>query len=98
MFRPCSRYVFTLLEVCSTVHEVCFDRRSRYVSAVLELCFDRARSMFGPCTMYDSIVAQGIFLPCSRYVSTVLEICSDRARGRVRPLLEICFDRTRGMF
>ena len=54
MFRPCSRYVFTMLKVCfdcargkfqscskyvPTVHKVGFDRRSRYVSTVLGECF-----------------------------------------------------------
>ena len=67
-YRPCPRYVSTVL-----------DRVSRYVSTVL----DRVRGMFRPCSRYVSAVPTVLEVcfdrsrPCLRYASTVL----DRARG-----------------
>ena len=87
-----------LCTICVTNElEVCFDRRSRYVSAVLELCFDRVCLDPARC-MIQLLLKVSSYRARVSYVSTVLEICSDRARGSVRPLLEVCFDRTRGMF
>ena len=85
IFLLCSRYA-------STVHEVCFDRRSRYVSTVLEVCFNRAQNMFRRCTSQVSTVL------CSGCVSTVLEVCFDRARGRFRPSSEYVSSVARVMF
>ena len=58
------------------MHEVCFDRRSRYVSAVLEVCFNVLELCFD--------CARSMFLPSSRYVSIEIEVCFDRARDMFR--------------
>ena len=42
MFQPCSRYVSNDLRYVLTMHEVFFDRRSKYDSTVVEICFDYA--------------------------------------------------------
>ena len=88
MFRPCSRYVSTELELVLTVHELCFDRARGTVSIVLEVYFNRARGMFRPSSRYvrqssryDLTVfevrfdcARVVLRMSSRYVSTVLEV------------------------
>ena len=66
MIRPCTNYV-------TNMHEVYFDRHSRYVSTVLEEGFDQAPDVFQPCLRYLSAVARGMFRP-SR------EVCFDHAR------------------
>ena len=86
IFRPCSRYVWTVLEVCFDCARGMLRPFSRYVSTVLEICFDRSR---------------GMFRPFSRYVLTVLEVCFDCSRGMFGPYLSYVWtviDHARGMF
>ena len=52
MFRPCSRYVSTVLEGCFDRARGMFRPCSRYVSTVLEACFDSNRDVFRPCSKY----------------------------------------------
>ena len=83
--RPCSRCV-------STVLELFFDRRSRYVSTV-------ARNMHQPCSSNAYVNARDMLRPSTKYV------CFDRARVMFSTIhevfstvLELCFDRARGLF
>ena len=84
MFRPCSRYLSTVLEISFDCARRMFRRRStnfRYVSNVFEICFDCAQGMFqraSECYKFG-------------YVSTVLEVSVD-----VLDQLLIYFDR--GMY
>ena len=95
------------------MHEVCFDRRSRYVSTVArgifrpswgyvstvyEVCFDRVRVCFVRRLGYLSTMLEKCFRPCSRYALTGLEVCFDRRSRYVFTVLEVCFGCARIMF
>ena len=67
MFRTCSSYVSTVLEVCFNLIEVC--------STVLEVCFDRARGMFRPSREVCFDHTRVMF-------SAILEICFDRPQSK----------------
>ena len=111
MFRPSSRYVSTVLEVCfdrargmvRPSHEVCFDRSRGMFRPSLEVCFDQAGVMFRLCTKYVSTmlefvssVAWVIFLPCSKNVFDQVDF--DHRPSYVSTVLEVCFDLARSMF
>ena len=98
MFRLCTRYVSTVLEVCFErargMHRPC----SRYDSIVHEVCFDRARVMFRRCSRCVSTVLEVSFGRRSWYVSTAARSLLDHARVLFASMLETCFDRPQSMF
>ena len=100
MFRLCSTYISTVLDLYFDCARPMFRLCSTYFSTVLDLCFDCARPMFRLCSTYVSTVldlcfdvldlcfdcARPMFRLCSTYVSTVLDLCFDCAR----PMFRLC--------
>ena len=83
MFRRCSRYVSTVLEVCFDRARGLFRLCLIFVSTVLEMCFNRLR--------YLSAVGRGMFRPS-------LEVFFDHARVVLAAMLEICFNPPQSLF
>ena len=98
MFRLCSKYVSTELEVCFHGAQVMFWPSLEVCLTLIEVCFDRSRSWLRPCSI--------LFQPCVRFFSTVvpgmfrpsLEVCFDRARVGFSTVLKVCFNRAWGLF
>ena len=91
-FRPCSRFVSAVLELCFSralgMSRACSNEREVYFDEI-ELWSDSARGILGTCW---------------RYVLSLLEVCFDeielcfhRDRGVFRPCSK-CFDRVLGRF